>query len=90
MAAISAVLTLVAGDRFPVAALLYDVATVGLTLATLRLLDRLVRTGAERWLGEAAPGRRVTAGALHATTMIVLASALLLVVLQLHPHRLGF
>jgi hypothetical protein len=89
MAAISAVLTLVAGDWYPVAALIYDVATVGLTLATLRLLDRLVRAGARRWVGETTRGRRVAARALHAATLIALASALLLIVLQVHPLQAG-
>jgi hypothetical protein len=83
------VLALAAGDRYPVAALVYDVATVGLTLATLRLLDRLVRAGARRWVGETTPGRRVAAGALHATAMIALVSAFLVVVLHLHPLHPG-
>jgi hypothetical protein len=50
------VLARMLGGRYPIAYLLYDVVTFGMTIAGLRLVDRLVRHAVERWLDA---GRRL-------------------------------
>lgn len=44
------VLARMLGGRDPIAYLLYDVVMFGMTIAGLRLVDRLVRHAVERWM----------------------------------------
>jgi hypothetical protein len=76
-----------AGSGYPLTALIYDVAVFGTTLAALRLLDRLIRAGARRWVGETTCGQRAAGRAPHAALMIAVLFPGLLVTLRIHPLR---
>ncbi len=78
----------IAGGRYPLAYLAYDIAAFGVLIAGLRLFDRLVKAAVWRAFRPETRRGRIAGTALHAVVMVVVAFPFILVTLALHPLRI--
>lgn len=77
------------GGRYPVSALIFDVAALGLIIAGLRLFDAGVKRALPRLIPQDRRWRRAVTQALYAVIVIGVGFPFLLVTLQLHPQRIA-